>query len=229
MYKKILITLVVIANLSGCGTLVGMRADAAKFDFVATKSNTETTPIKSDRFNTVKTIVVADFSRQMGSEYPADNKRLYKAAVKEIELLLSETGRFKVLPITEYRKKLVELDIDLDLTTIDEEELRESLSSVGKALDTHAVVSFSLETVGDVTSMSSQFKGMGQLLMDGALTLNMITGIEFLASKDSEVLWNQKSDVQWKTGTQGLKTTTNKELRTKLRVALAPMLLSTKH
>lgn len=231
MYRKLLISLVAItslSSLSGCGTVVGMRADAAKFDFVTTQANIENTPVKSSRFNSVKTVVVADFSGQMGSDYPADNKRLYRAAVKEIEALLAETGKFQVVPAKAFRAKLNELDIELDLTTSDEEELQEKLSAVGKALKTHAVVSFALDTVGDVTSMSNQFKAMGQLLVDGAMAVDMTAGIGFLASKDGVVLWEQTSHVQWKTGTQGLKTTSNAELRTKLRTALEPMIKSTK-
>lgn len=228
MYKKILISFIAIATLSGCGTVIGMRGDAAKFDFVATQSNTEKTPVKSDRFNSVKTVVVADMSSQMGSEFPADNIRLYKAAVKEIEWLLNESGSFNVLPAKEFRKKMVELDVELDLTTSDEEELQEKLASIGQAIGTHAVVSFSLEAIGDVTSMSSQFKGMRQLIMDGSISFDMNAGIGFIASKDGEVLWQQTSVVQWVTGSQGLKTTSNKELRNKLRAVLEPMTQSAK-
>ena len=225
MYKKLLITLVAVTSLSGCGTLVAMRGDAAEFDFVATESNTEATPIKSARFNTVNTIVVADFSRQMGSEFPADNKRLYKAAVKELELLLNETSKFKVLPAKAFRSKLQELDIELDLTSSEDEELQAQFAEVGKALGTHAVVSFDLEAVGNVTSFSNQLKGMKQLIIDGNLQIDMVAGVGFLASKDGALLWQQKSNVQWITGSQGLKTTANKELRSKLRNALAPMVL----
>lgn len=49
-----------------------------------------------------------------------------------------------------------------------------------------------------------------------------------MASKDGTVLWEQTSHVQWKTGTQGLKTTSNNELQAKLRAALAPMISTLK-
>jgi len=226
MKKTLLASLLAISTLSGCGTIVGMRADAAKFDFKTTQANTITQPLRAESFNSLSTVVVADISSQMGSEYPADNKRLYKAAIKELETLLKKTGKYRVISAKEFRKEMVEADVELDLMIIDEEELELQLAKLGKSLGAGAVVNFGLEAAGDVTSLGSQFKGMGQLLMDGSLTVDMIAGVDFISSKNGNLLWEQKSNVQWVTGTQGLKTTSNTELRKKLALSLQPIINS---
>jgi hypothetical protein len=223
MKKTLLISLIAISTLSGCGTLVGMRADAAKFDFKTIQANTIISPVKSESFHSIKSVVIADVSSQMGAEYPADNKRLYKAAIAELENLLNNTGKYKVISAKEFRKEMVETDIELDLMVIDEKELESQLAMLGKRLNADAVVNFGLETAGDVTSLGSQFKGMGQLIVDGALTVDMIAGIDFISSENGNVIWEQKSNVQWVTGTQGLKTTSNADLRKKLVLALQPI------
>jgi len=226
MKKILLASLLAISTLSGCGTIVGMRADAAKFDFKTTQANIIAQPLKAGSFKNIKSVVIADISSQMGFEYPADNKRLYKSAIKELEILLRNTGKYKVISAKAFRKKMIEMDVELDLMIIDEEELESELAKLGKSLGAGAVVSFGLETAGDVTSLGSQFSGMGQLLMDGALTINMIAGVGFISSKNGSLLWEQKSNVQWVTGTQGLKTTSNTELRKKLSLSLLPIVNS---
>jgi uncharacterized protein YceK len=226
MKKILLASLLAISTLSGCGTIVGMRADAAKFDFKTTQENIIAQPLKADSFKNIKSVVIADISSQMGSEYPADNKRLYKSAIKELEVLLRNTGKYKIISAKAFRKKMIEMDVELDLMIIDEKELESELAKLGKSLGAGAVVSFGLETAGDVTSLGSQFSGMGQLLMDGALTIDMIAGVDFISSKNGSLLWQQKSNVQWITGTQGLKTTSNTELRKKLSRSLFPIVNS---
>jgi len=162
----------------------------------------------------------------MGSEFPADNKRLYKAAIKELETLLKKTGKYRVISAKEFRKEMVVADVELDLTIIDEEELELALAKLGKKLGAGAVVNFGLEAAGDMTSLGNQFKGMGQLIMSGSLTVEMIAGVDFISSENGNLLWEQKSNVQWITGTQGLKTTSNKELRNKLSLSLQPIINS---
>jgi len=226
MKKTLLASLIAISTLSGCGTIVGMRADAAKFDFKTTQANTITQPVKSDVFKGIKSVVIADISSQMGVEYPADNKRLYKAAIKELETLIRNTGKYRVISAKAFRKEIITMDVEFDLMVVDEEELESQLAMLGKSLGAGAVVNFGLEASGDMTSLGSQFKGMGQLLIDGSLTVDMVAGVDFISSKNGNLLWEQKSNVQWVTGTQGLKTTSNTELRKKLALSLQPIINS---
>lgn len=222
MKKIILGALISVFWLSGCSTIVGMRADAAKFDMRTIGANIDASPMKSVDFKRIKSVVVADYSGLMGNEFPADNKRLYKAAVRELENLLSEKDSYSVMSAKEFRKKIVESDVEIDLTLVDSEELNSELASIGKNLGVDAVVSFGLDA-GDATSMGNQFKNMGQLLFKGAIAIAMTAEIDFISSNNSDVLWGQKSKVEWVSGTQGLKTTKNAELRQKLRTVLTPI------
>lgn len=226
MKKQMIASLIALSTLSGCGTIAGMRADAAKFDFRTTQANTIAQPTKSSSFKQLSVVAIADISSQMGSAYPEDNKRLYRAAIKELENLLRDSGKFKVISAKEFRKEMVEADVELDLMIIDEQELDLALAKLGKRLKAGAVINFGLEAAGDVTSLGSQFKGMGQLLMNGSLTIDMIAGVDFISSNNGDLMWQQKSNVQWVTGTQGLKTTSNTALRNKLAASLKPIVES---
>jgi len=222
--KKLMVVAIALSTLilQGCGTVIQMRGDAALFDMQNIETTLDTQPVKSAVYANVKSIVVADISDELGEYYPKDNKRLYRAAVAELELMLKESGKFKVLPKKSFRDKLAALNLEIDPTIDDDDELNKSYARVGKALNAHAVVSFGFEAPG-ATSLSNQAKYMGQLIIDGGITITMITSVDFVRSKTGEVLWSQRSKVGWATGTQGLATTKNRVLRKKLRVILKPL------
>ena len=223
MKKSMVIAIALSAlTLQGCGTVMNMRADAALFDMQNIETTLDTQPVKSAVYTNVRSIVVADISDELGEYYPKDNKRLYRAAVAELELMLKETGKFKVLSKKSFRDKLAALDLEIDPTIDDDDELNKNYAKVGKALNAHAVVSFGLEAPG-ATSLSNQAKYMGQLIIDGGITIMMFASVDFVRSKTGEVLWSQRSKVGWATGTQGLATTKNSALRKKLRVILKPL------
>ena len=209
-------------SLQGCGVVTSIRADAAAFDIYNTEITIDEEPVKSPVYKKIKSVAIADLSDEFGSYYPEDNKRLYRAAIMELEVMLKETGKFRVIPRKNFRNKLAALGLDIDVTTDDDEELNISYAKVGKALNAHAVVSFGFEAP-NATSISNQAKYMGQMLVNGAMTVTMFTNVDFLRSKTGEVLWSQKNKVAWVTGTQGLKTTKNSVLRKKLRAVLKPI------
>lgn len=73
--KKLALGLIILSalGLSGCGVIVGMRADAALFNMQTVQENIEPSPVKSTVYKKVKSIVVADLSGTMGPEFSADN------------------------------------------------------------------------------------------------------------------------------------------------------------
>lgn len=224
MLKKLILTGLTLVSLSGCSVLVDMRGQATQFDMPVVQAKLESSPVKSSRFASVQTIVVADVSPLMGSEMPKDNKRLYKVAVKELETQLKASGKYQVLSTQAFRKKLLELGTDIDFSASSEQEVQTALAEVGRELNVQAVASFGMELVGNPASLSNQLKGIGSYLMDGEFKLDAIVNVDVVASKDAQLLYLQRNKVQWVQGSQGLHTTSTKDLRVKLAKVIVPML-----
>jgi curli biogenesis system outer membrane secretion channel CsgG len=224
MIKKHILALLVAGSLSvsGCSTVVNMRAGATKFDLTTVQETVEENAVKSPIFKQVKSITVADFSDYM-DEFPNDNRRLYRSLVKELSTMLEETGEFKVISSSAFKDTLDELDLDIDLTNSDEEEMEEQIAKVGKAMGTHGVVYIDLDTIGNETSFGNQMKYMGQLITDGSIQIDMEARMNMVRSLKSEVLWSQMSKVQWISGSNGLETTKSRELKEIVRKTLTPL------
>jgi len=212
-----------IVSLSGCGAIIEMRAGAAEFDMQNIQSNLEDSAVKSPVFQKVSSIAVADFSSQLGEDYPTDNKRLYRAIVSELSKLLVESGQFKVATNDEFTKALEKSGLILDIAAADEEELESGLARVGKQMGVHGVVSFGLDTVGNAASMGNQMSAVGDLLVSGHIEVAMEADLKMLRSKNSETLWKQRSEFSWISGSNGLTTTKNADLRKKVQNLLKPM------
>jgi hypothetical protein len=198
MTKKNTLALIVAAclSVSGCSTVVNMRAGSTKFDLTTVQEKIEENPVKSPIFNQVKRITVADFSDQM-TEFPEDNRRLYRSLVKELSAMLEESGEYNVISSKDFKDTLDELDLDVDMTISDSEELEERMTEVGRAMGVQGVVYIGLDAIGNETSFGNQMKYMGQLIADGSIKIDMEARLNMVRTRKSEVLWSQMNKVEW--------------------------------
>ncbi len=223
MRKLITVGLLVsVLFLQGCSVIMNMRGMAFETEITNTNPNVLSNPVKSDVFTKIRSVVVADLSDGL-TEYPEDNVLIYKAMVKELSILLEDSGQFRVISSDDFRSTLRELNGPLDPRITPDYEMEEIFQRVGKSLGAHAVVSAGLEERGEVKSVSNQLKYMGQIIKDGGLTIDLEGTLKLIRSRELETLYEQKSDIAWASGTGGLESTSAAELRAMMRKMLKPM------
>jgi hypothetical protein len=218
---------VLTSMLTGCGAVMQARSSATQFDLQVQEEsqNLDKKPVKSDVFNKVKTIVVADYVDYLEG-FPADNIRVYKVMVKQLEKSLERSGKYKVISSSKFRDEIKRQDQDIDLTVDSSEDIEESMAIVGKALTVHGVVAIDIDTEGEnISSLSNQATQMSQLIVDGEIRLPMEIKLVMVRTRTSEVLYSQSSIVDWVTGTSGLSTTKSSRLTKIVSSVVDPLVL----
>ncbi|MEZ9699022.1 hypothetical protein AB4455_07320 [Vibrio sp. 10N.261.46.E12] len=217
---------ILASSLSGCGTVVAMRAGSTQFDLQtqAAAQNLEAHPVKNPVFHRVQTVTVANYIDLM-DQWPDDNKRIYKVMVKQVEKALEESGEFKVVSNDKFRKEIERQDPSIDLETDDGEELNNVLAGVGKAVGAHAVISLDLEAEENVTSMGNQLTYMKDVIVSGEVRLPMELSLSAIRSKTGEVVYRQAKMVDWVSGSSGLQNTKTKRLNKVIKTAVEPMVV----
>ncbi len=225
--QTLIIAGVLTSMLTGCGVVTQARSSATQFDLRVQEEsqNLDKKPVKSDVFNKVKTIVVADYVDYLEG-YPADNIRVYKVMVKQLEKSLERSGKYKVISSSKFRDEIKRQDQDIDLTVDSSEDIEESMAIVGKALTVHGVVAIDMDTEGEnISSLSNQATQMSQLIVDGEIRLPMEIKLVMVRTRTSEVLYSQSSIVDWVTGTSGLSTTKSSRLTKIVSSVVDPLVL----
>tara|TARA_R110001592_G_scaffold304053_2_gene576370 strand:- start:2051 stop:2755 length:705 start_codon:yes stop_codon:yes gene_type:complete len=202
--KAVVIGLLTI-SLTGCGTIIAMRGDAAQFDLqtIEAKQNLDSSPVKSNVFHNVTTVTVADYSDYLEG-YPEDNIRAYKTIIKQVEKRLKNSGKYKVVSSKNFQKAIKREGFDLDISIDSAQEVESVLAKVGKSMGVHGVITIDLEQDDNVSSMGNQISYMKQLVIDGEIRLEMELKVTMLRAKTGEVLYSQANMVNWITGTSGL-------------------------
>lgn len=225
--QTLIIAGVLTSMLTGCGAVMQDRSSATQFDLQVQEEsqNLDKKPVKSDVFNKVKTIVVADYVDYLEG-FPADNIRVYKVMVKQLEKSLERSGKYKVISSSKFRDEIKRQDQDIDLTVDSSEDIEESMALVGKALTVHGVVAIDIDTEGEnISSLSNQATQMSQLIVDGEIRLPMEIKLVMVRTRTSEVLYSQSSIVDWVTGTSGLSTTKSSRLTKIVSSVVDPLVL----
>ncbi len=225
--QTLIIAGVLTSMLTGCGAVMQDRSSATQFDLRVQEEsqNLDKKPVKSDVFNKVKTIVVADYVDYLEG-FPADNIRVYKVMVKQLEKSLERSGKYKVISSSKFRDEIKRQDQDIDLTVDSSEDIEESMAIVGKALTVHGVVAIDIDTEGEnISSLSNQATQMSQLIVDGEIRLPMEIKLVMVRTRTSEVLYSQSSIVDWVTGTSGLSTTKSSRLTKIVSSVVDPLVL----
>ncbi|PSU50133.1 hypothetical protein C9J12_05170 [Photobacterium frigidiphilum] len=225
--QTLIIAGVLTSMLTGCGAVMQDRSSATQFDLQVQEEsqNLDKKPVKSDVFNKVKTIVVADYVDYLEG-FPADNIRVYKVMVKQLEKSLERSGKYKVISSSKFRDEIKRQDQDIDLTVDSSEDIEESMAIVGKALTVHGVVAIDIDTEGEnISSLSNQATQMSQLIVDGEIRLPMEIKLVMVRTRTSEVLYSQSSIVDWVTGTSGLSTTKSSRLTKIVSSVVDPLVL----
>ena len=220
--KKLILLLVVISLMGSLTSCMRLRAASAQFNIQTTQGHLDAFPVKSPVYKQVQSVVVADFSPRLGSEYSSDNKRLYKAAILELESLLRKNSSFHVVSASVFKDRLLEINAVEHLSILTEEELHEELARVGKSLGAHGVITIGFNADG-ATNLGNQFKYMGQLVVKGAISIPMTASLDVVRSRTAETVWSQESSVAVTTGTNGTKNTPIKDIRQHLRTVLEPL------
>ncbi|ROQ47499.1 hypothetical protein EDB94_1215 [Marinobacter sp. 3-2] len=211
-----------LLSLQGCGVIMSMRGAAFETDLQNVNPNKLEDPVRSDVFMQVQSVAVADLSDGL-TDYPKDNVLMYQAMITELHNLLEESGKFRVVSPEEFRAELRKVNGPINPRITPDYEIDSIYHEVGQSLGVHAVVSAGLEEVGNVKGIDNQIRYMGQILKDGGLTIELEGVMKMIRSRKEEILYEQKSDVTWASGTSGLETISATKLRTMTREMLKPM------
>jgi len=222
---KILITvalLLSLLSLQGCGAIMSMRGAAFETDIQNVNPNKLEDPVRSDVFMQVQSLAVADLSDGL-VDYPKDNVLMYQAMITELHKLLEDSGKFRVVSPEEFRAELRKVNGPINPRLTPSDEIESIYHEVGQSLGVHAVLSAGLEEVGNVKGIDSQIRYMGQILKNGGITIELEGVMKMIRSRKEEILYEQRSDVTWASGTSGLETIPATKLRSMTREMLKPM------
>lgn len=222
---KKLLTLGLLCSLmvlQGCSVIMSMRGAAFETDISNTNPNKVSDPVKSEVFERVQSVVIADLTDGLEG-YPDDNVLIYKAMITELELLLEESGQFRVVGADKFRSELRKINGPINPRLTPDYEMDAIFQKVGKSLGVHAVVSTGLEEPDNVQSMGNQLRYMKEVIIDGGLTVELEGSLEMIRTRKLETLYEQKSDIAWATGTSGLDTLPASRIREMMREMLQPM------
>src|SRR5690554_257916 len=222
---KILITvalLLSLLSLQGCGAIMSMRGAAFETDIQNVNPNKLEDPVRSDVFMQVQSLAVADLSDGL-VDYPKDNVLMYQAMITELHKLLEDSGKFRVVSPEEFRAELRKVNDPINPRLTPSDEIESIYHEVGQSLGVHAVLSAGLEEVGNVKGIDSQIRYMGQILKNGGITIELEGVMKMIRSRKEEILYEQRSDVTWASGTSGLETIPATKLRSMTREMLKPM------
>lgn len=224
--SKAVVVGLLASTLSGCGSIIAMRAGSTQFDLQPheAQQKLEAQPVKDGVFHKVQSVTVANYIDLM-DQWPEDNKRIYKVMVKQLEKSLEESGEFKVITNEKFRKEILRQDPFIDLETDDVEELYGVLASVGKGIGAHAVIALELDQEDNVTSMGNQLNYMKDVLVSGEVRLPMEMSLKAVRSKTGAVVYTQSKMVDWVSGTAGLENTKTKRLNQVVQKAVKPMVV----
>lgn len=224
--KALLAVFLMTTMLSGCGAIMSMRAGSTQFDMITQPNgeNIESEPVKSKIFEQVRTVVIADYSDYIGSDIPKDNVRVYKLLVKQLELKLKKTGKYKVVSAKEFRKEIKKQEQEFDLMVDSIEDRYQSMAKVGRGLGVHGVIELGIEEDGNVTSIGNQFKMMKNLMIDGEIRVPMEVRLTMIRSKNADQLYTQANKVLWVSGSMGLNNSKTAEITTVINKNITPLI-----
>ncbi len=214
---------------TGCGALVSMNAQSTKFDLRTTTPVDAEPDVFSPVTRSVKKIAIVDWSDLMVGQYPADNIRVYKSIVRNLELQLQNEG-YKTVSAKKFRQALKASDFDLSLVNAEDYEIEEVVSAISRKVGAHAGAYIAIDTIGNHSSLSNQFSNMGKLITSGTIAIDMSMDLKLIRAKKPEVIFaTTGKQVEWISGSNGTKLTKSKELNMITNREIKPLikLLST--